>query len=91
MCDKIEEEPVFIQGGDSLNTSNIKNEELTALCVVDYFVALFSIGSTFTVTGEDILQRPGCRDMRWATNMLTAMRPAAKLLSDGHFSSDLRR
>lgn len=88
MCDKIEEEPVFIQGGDSLNTSNIKNEELTALCVVDYFVALFSIGSTFTVTGEDILQRPGCRDMRWATNMLTAMRPAAKLLSDGHFSSE---
>ncbi len=71
-----------------MNTSNIKNEELTALCVVDYFVALFSIGSTFTVTGEDILQRPGCRDMRWATNMLTAMRPAAKLLSDGHFSSE---
>lgn len=68
-----------------MNTSNIKNEELTALHVMDYFVALFELGSNFTATGEDILRYPGYRDLHWATSLLSAMRPAARLFAGDHF------
>lgn len=72
-----------------MNTSSItQKEELAALCVMDYFTALFEISMDFTVTGEELLAYSGYCDLDWAKSLFTAMKPATRLLSSDYFTDE---